>query len=120
MGDAGSDLYARLVVEEKDLITVHLGVCVQPSPGYYAEIYPRSSVTKRGLIMCNSVGIIDNGYTGELIAVFYKTSPEARVEVGDRIAQIIVRRMMSVVWKQVPSFDETERGSGGFGSTGSK
>lgn len=89
----------------------------EPSPYY---LYARSSVSKRGIILVNSVGIIDSGYRGPLMAAFYNTKKEpVTIESGDRIVQICMPDLsynFSVTL--VDNLDETERGEGGLGSTG--
>lgn len=120
MGDIGYDLTVASLEEENGLIKVYTGIAVQPEPGWYFELYPRSSIANRGLMVANSVGIIDNGYTGEISVVFYKTENYIKkLEIGERIAQLIPRRYTVVTIKVVDEFLETtERGSGGYGSTG--
>lgn len=89
----------------------------KPSPYY---LYPRSSVSKRGIILANSVGIIDCGYRGPLMAAFYNTKKEpVTIEKGDRIVQICMPDLSyEFSINLVKSLDNTERGEGGFGSTG--
>lgn len=88
-----------------------------PSPYY---LYARSSVSKRGIILVNSVGIIDSGYRGPLMAAFYNTKKESvTIESGDRIVQICMPDLSYDFNVQlVESLDHTERGEGGLGSTG--
>lgn len=118
VGDAGYDLTAMTVEDLGDRIKVGTGIAVQPAAGWYGEVYSRSSNTKKGIMLMNSVGVIDNGYTGEIICVFFKTRTDATINVGDRVAQFIPKRYAMVDIEEVDCFDETERGSGGFGSTG--
>lgn len=89
----------------------------EPSPYY---LYARSSVSKRGIILANSVGIIDSGYRGFLMAAFYNTKKEpVTIESGDRIVQICMPDLSYDFNVQlVESLDHTERGEGGLGSTG--
>lgn len=89
----------------------------QPSPYY---LYPRSSVSKRGIILANSVGIIDSGYRGQLVAYFYNTTMETVViEKGERVTQICLPDLSyNFEIKLVNSLTKTERGEGGLGSTG--
>ena len=90
---------------------------VESSPYY---LYARSSVSKRGIILVNSVGIIDSGYRGPLMAAFYNTKKEpVTIESGDRIVQICMPDLSyNFNVTLVDSLDETERGEGGLGSTG--
>ena len=133
--DTGYDLYADRV-EYTDCppqIKVHTGIAVQPEPGYYVEVYPRSSVHKKYLQLANSVAIIDESYTGEIIlnfnlvpsgeVLFYDTykvgySTESDVKVGEKIAQMVVRKRIDADFIEVSYLDNTVRGDGGFGSTG--
>jgi len=88
-----------------------------PSPYY---LYARSSVSKRGIMLVNSVGVIDSGYRGNLMAAFYNTKKEAvTINAGDRIVQICLPNLSSIfVVECVDKLEETERGEGGLGSTG--
>ena len=91
--------------------------CLVPSPYY---LYARSSVSKRGIMLVNSVGVIDSGYRGNLMAAFYNTKKEAvTINAGDRIVQICLPNLSSnFVVECVDKLEETERGGGGLGSTG--
>lgn len=80
---------------------------------------PRSSIWKTGLVLSNSVGTIDEGYTGEITAVFYHVMPSLPIyKVGDRIGQIYVSLALPVTFREVGAFRTTLRGYGGYGSTG--
>ena len=84
------------------------------------SIRPRSSVWKTGMILSNCIGTIDEGYTGEISAVFYHVMPNMeRYHVGDRIAQLYFDQTTKFLdFIEVNKLDETERGDGGYGSTG--
>lgn len=82
------------------------------------QFFPRSSVWKTGLVLSNCVGLIDEDYRGEVSAIFYKVAPGEIYKVGDRIGQIKVIRAIDVEFEEVDKLSETERGKGGFGSTG--
>lgn len=85
--------------------------------GYVGKLYPRSSISKTGLILANSVGIIDPDYRGEIM-FRYKWIPNAhKYAVGDRIGQIRIEKTIPTTWELVETLSETLRGSGGFGST---
>ena len=88
-----------------------------PSPYY---LYARSSVSKRGIMLVNSVGVIDSGYRGNLMAAFYNTKKEAvTINAGDRIVQICLPNLSpKFIVECVEELEETERGEGGLGSTG--
>lgn len=103
------------------------GLAIQPEKGYHVVIHPRSSISKYDLILCNGVGLIDNGYTGELRLRFKLITDPAtpflqkRViyQKGDKIGQLKVERTIFANFEEVSDLTETERGSGGFGSSGS-
>lgn len=83
------------------------------------DIRPRSSVWKTGLVMSNSVGTIDEGYTGEISAVFYHVVPTLPIyKVGDRVAQMKIGFTLPVDFDIVEELNDTERKAGGYGSTG--
>lgn len=80
---------------------------------------PRSSVWKTGMVLSNCIGTIDESYTGEISAVFYHVMPQMpRYKVGDKICQIHLDGAWKIKLEEVESLDETERGAGGYGSTG--
>jgi dUTP pyrophosphatase len=87
---------------------------------YVGLIFPRSSVRNKDLILSNCVGVIDSGYRGEIQATFKKTDglDSIKYNIGDRGAQIIILPYPQVNFKEVEELSDTERGSGGFGSTG--
>ena len=127
--DSGFDLYVPkdVVIPSGEIKLINMGVkCsvvrkgqfwAEPSPYY---LYARSSVSKRGIILANSVGIIDSGYRGPLMGAFYNTKKEpVEIKAGDRIVQICMPALSyNFDVKLVDSLDETERGEGGLGSTG--
>jgi len=85
------------------------------------SIRPRSSVWKTGMVLANSVATIDEGYTGEVMVVFYHVMPNMpKYEVGDRIGQIYLSSTYDSEFIQVKELNETDRKDGGFGSTGTK
>jgi dUTP pyrophosphatase len=80
---------------------------------------PRSSIWKTGMVLANSTATIDEGYTGEIMAVFYHVIPEMpRYKIGDKVLQITIGVSEPIEFTEVNELDETSRGSGGFGSTG--
>ena len=87
---------------------------------YKIAVYARSSIYKTGMILSNGVGIVDEGYTGEISAVFYHVMPNLpRYRVGDRVCQIAVEgRPDFQYYSEVDELDNGERGSNGYGSTG--
>ena len=93
---------------------------------YYRSILsidfrPRSSVWKTGMVLCNSCGTVDRGYTGEVSAFFYHVMPNMpKYEPGDRVAQMKIGFTLPIDFIEVEELNETDRGDGGFGSTGKK
>ncbi len=89
------------------------------SPTVGISLRPRSSVWKTGMVLSNCIGTIDVGYTGEISAVFYHVMPDMpRYQVGDRIGQIHFDGTARMEFQRVSEFEETERGAGGYGSSG--
>lgn len=124
--DACFDLFAAEIIPSpySDLLVETIGydtgVSFDIPPGYCGKLYARSSVLKTGLSLVNSVGIIDAGYKGTIKVYFYKHSNKCvPYEVGDRIAQIMIQPLLDVELEEVPYLIyDSERGEGGFGSTG--
>lgn len=82
-------------------------------------IRPRSSIWKTGMVLSNSLGTVDHGYTGEISAVFYHLIPSLPIyKVGDRVAQLHHDTTLNIEFAEVDELDKTERGGGGYGSTG--
>jgi dUTP pyrophosphatase len=119
---AGFDLYAcngtYICPGQTKLIPT--GLAIQPPEGFCAKIYARSGLaTKKGLRPANCVGVCDEDYTGEYMVALHNDSPEMQfIEDGERIAQLLFERYYDVEFAEVESLDKTERGAGGFGSTG--
>ena len=83
------------------------------------DFRPRSSVWKTGMVLCNSCGTVDRGYTGEVCAFFYHVMPDMpKYEPGDRVAQMKIGFTVPIEFVEVEELDDTDRGDGGFGSTG--
>jgi dUTP pyrophosphatase len=123
-GDAGSDLYAveGAVLEPGGRAKVPTGVAVAIPEGHAGLVLPRSGLAhKHGITLTNTPGLIDSGYRGELQVLMLNTDREATYEVkpGDRIAQLMIVAFTAPEWSEVEEFDETTRGDGGFGSSGS-
>ena len=123
-GDACMDVYVHKVEEkDDDRIIYHTGLHFRLPKDYEMEIRPRSSNTKTMAVMQNAPGTLDEGYTGELMIVHRRMDKydDPEYQVGDRVAQILVRHRERIVWQEVTTQEElgtTERGAGGFGSTG--
>lgn len=125
-GSAGYDLHAcidkDLTIKKGDLIRVPCGIAIElPSNEYAAFIFARSGLgMKYGISLSNGVGVIDSDYRGEIQVGLCRTSngEPYTIKNGDRIAQMIIMRVSAVNFKLLESLGESERGSGGFGSTG--
>ena len=120
--DAGMDVTAISMEMTEDYIEYDTGLQFQLPAGYVMLIFPRSSNSKKDLLMCNSVGVLDAGYTGNLKFRFKLTTEgytEKIYNPGDKIGQIIILPYPEINFIETEEFDETDRGSGGFGSTGS-
>ena len=115
---AGLDMVATSVEYDVDYVTYGTGIAMQIPPGYAGFLFPRSSVYKTGMSLTNCVGVIDSDYRGEIKAKFYLGGAGARYGIGDRIVQLVIMPVEKVAWDVVDELDETERGEGGFGSTG--
>lgn len=122
-GDAAVDLRSvdEVVIETGERRLIGTGLALSIPEGYYAEINSRSGLAaKHGIQVLNAPGIIDSGYRGEIKVILLNTdkNEDFTVKKGDRIAQMIVKKLDPVVFEVVSDLDETERGEGGFGSTG--
>jgi len=118
-GDAGMDLTAVTLTETAYDITFGFGLALEIPKGYVGLIFPRSSIRKYDLLLTNSVGVIDSGYRGEIQATFKKTNRlDSFYKVGERVAQIMIIPYPTVKFNEVDELSDTDRGTGGFGSTG--
>lgn len=125
-GDACMDVYVHSIEYKDDgRVVYHTGLHFALPEDYEMKIRPRSSMTKTLALMQNAPGTLDQGYRGELMIVHRQiddpTNSCAEYKVGDRVAQILVSRRERIVWEEVKTQEElgdTERGAGGFGSTG--
>lgn len=147
-GDAGADLTATSLIYNEDTDTFDYGtdIAIEIPEGYVGMIFPRSSIYKTGLILTNHVGIIDQGYRGEIMAKFKVIATYEGIDdidkekglaighldeegndkcgyhiysIGDRIAQLVIVPIPQVTYVESEELSETERGEGGYGSTGS-
>lgn len=121
---AGADLYS---VEELTLLPgetklVHTGLAMEIPVGYGGFIFARSGLaTKRGLAPANKVGVIDADYRGEIMVALYNHSAtEQTLEKGERVAQLVIMPFLSAEYFEAEELSDTERGTGGFGSSGRK
>lgn len=127
-GDAALDLTATTVLTTGDYIEYGTGLAVEIPEGHVGLIFPRSSISNRDLTLSNAVGIIDAGYRGEIKfrfkpAIAYNGNNKFGVRsgyqynVGERLGQLIVMPFPKVEVVEVEELDDSERGTGGFGST---
>lgn len=122
-GDAGADLMTRVdvVLAPGERVTVPTGVAIALPPGHAAFVHPRSGLAARhGLTVVNAPGTVDSGYRGEIQVTLLNTdtTAELRLARGDRIAQLVVQRVERASFIEVAELPGSERGAGGFGSSG--
>lgn len=121
-GDAGLDLTVNRIISNTSWdVTYGTGLAIEIPEGYVGLIFPRSSIRKMDLLLTNSVGVIDSGYRGEIQLTFKKVDgfEGRRYEIGERAAQIMIIPYPKTTFIEVDELSSTERGDGGFGSTGS-
>ena len=120
-GDAGLDLFVLedITIAAGETAKIHLGIQCQPVDGRAYFLLPRSSISKTPLRMSNSIGLIDGGYRGEIIAACdnIKADPYT-ARAGDRLFQLVAMDGSPITYELRDELTETSRGSGGFGSTG--
>lgn len=120
-GSSGFDLHACVdgpIKLGQHPVAIPTGLAMQVPTGYDAQIRPRSGLAKKGVVA--TFGTLDADYRGELMVTLYTTAPgiEHTIRHGDRIAQLVITRLTGVSLELADSLDDTERGSGGHGSTG--
>jgi len=120
-GDAGMDLTITREIENTSFsVSYGFGIAMEIPNGYVGLVFPRSSVRNQDLILSNCVGVVDSGYRGEIQSTFKKTNglDSMKYKVGERGAQIIILPYPQVFMVESDELSDTERGTGGFGSTG--
>lgn len=123
---AGADLRAlsdkNIKIEPGETVFVHTGLAMQIPDGLVGLIYARSGLAcKRGLAPANCVGVIDSDYRGEImVALHNHSNVAAEIEPNERVAQLVIAPYIAAEFEEAESLDDTERGEGGFGSTGKK
>ena len=123
---AGYDLYACLggfedcKIEPGVTMKIGTGIAAEIPNGYFGAVFARSGLaTKRGLRPANCVGVIDSDYRGEIIVALHNdTDTPQKIQAYERIAQLVILPYLNVSFKEVDELSDTERGDGGFGSTG--
>lgn len=123
---AGMDLRANIdtpiTLQPLERRLVPTGIFIALPAGYEGQVRPRSGMaTKHGITVINSPGTVDADYRGEIrVSLVNLSNTEFTIEDGERIAQLVVARHETVEWEEVEILNETERGAGGWGSTGTK
>lgn len=120
---AGFDLYSNetsVDIPAGETKMIGTGVCMEIPDGYAGLVYARSGLaSKRGLRPANRVGVIDSDYRGEIKVALHNDSKELQtINIGDRLAQIVITPFLAVSFNEVNELNATDRGEGGFGSTG--
>jgi len=116
-GDAGMDVIAVSKRVTEKFVEYGTGLSFEVPDGYVMLIFSRSSVSKKDLVLANSVGILDSGYRGELL-IRFQAFGDDDYDVGERVAQIVILPYPEVEFEEIGELGESERGEGGFGSTG--
>lgn len=122
--DAGLDCVAIADPTEGDgYLEYCTGLAIELPIGYHCELFPRSSISKMDLVLANSIGLVDNGYRGEIRFRFKVVGARSVVgsvfyKKGDKIGQIVVRKTENLAVEEVETLSDTQRGAGGFGSSG--
>ena len=126
-GSAGLDLCAcidePITLEGGDTVVIPTGIAIAlPSAEYGAFVFPRSGIAvKHGIGLLNSVGVIDSDYRGEImVGVINQVKEAYTIQPGERIAQMVIMPVSMMPVEEVTELDDTDRGAGGFGSTGKK
>ncbi|MGN0171745.1 MAG: dUTP diphosphatase [Acutalibacteraceae bacterium] len=124
---AGADLYAcnggeSVTVAPHQTVFIHTGLAMAIPQGYVGLVYARSGIAcKRDLAPANKVGVIDSDYRGELMVALHNHGEQEQIiEDGERIAQLVIAPYLTASFEETEELEDTARGAGGFGSTGSK
>ncbi|MFW6219544.1 MAG: dUTP diphosphatase [bacterium] len=119
-GDACFDLIATGIQVTNKQLVYSTGLAMEIPKGYVGLVYPRSSISKYSLSLCNSVGVIDSGYRGEIMLKFniIDNGIHTLYNIGDRIGQMMILPIPSITLDVVDELSDSDRGTGGFGSTG--
>lgn len=123
-GSCGIDLYCSndedIIIEPGEMKKINTGLKLEIPQGFFGAVYPRSSTgVKKHLMLANTVGVIDSDYRGEIMIFMYNygKGPQS-IKKGDRIAQLVIQPYEKCELIKVDNLEETDRGEGGFGSTG--
>ena len=120
--DLRANLEAPIVLKPMERAMIPTGLFIELPVGYEAQVRPRSGLAaKHGITVLNTPGTIDADYRGEIKVILVNLSTEAfEIQHGERIAQMVIAKHETVQWEEVETLSETERGAGGFGSSGVK
>ena len=120
--DLRANLENTITIQPFDRVLISTGLKIALPIGYEAQIRPRSGLAlKKGITVLNTPGTIDADYRGDIGIILINLGKEAvKIEPGERIAQMIINKYETITWKEVDSLEKTERGDGGFGSTGNQ
>lgn len=117
--DAGYDLYAASKkYDDVGNVVYGTGIAVEIPRGYVGLVFPRSSIARTSLTLSNSVGVIDSGYRGEIMAKYRIGRIGAEYQRGERIAQLIIMPYPEIEFVEVEELSDSDRGTGGYGSSG--
>lgn len=123
-GDAGIDLTATRITQELNecgqlILVYHSDIAVEIPEGYVGLLFPRSSISKKSLMFCNHVGVIDSGYRGEVTVKMRSTTDvvPAIYKPGERFAQLVIMPIAEYTITEATELSESERGDGGYGSS---
>lgn len=119
-GDAGLDLTAISEDWNADdsIVTYDTGLAIEIPKGHVGLLFPRSSIYKTSLDLTNAVGVIDSGYRGSIMFKFRYVEEGMVYDVGDRVGQLIILPYPEIEFEEVEELSDSERGEGGYGSTG--
>jgi dUTP pyrophosphatase len=115
--DAGFDFYCDKIVVKDKYLVYHTGIAVEMPKNMVGLAFPRSSVIKKDMMLKNSVGVIDTDYRGEIIFMYHKFGDEI-FSINERVGQLVFLELPRVSMIEVDELSETDRGQGGFGSSG--
>lgn len=124
-GSSGFDISACIdsdvIIQPQAIALIKTGLSIQLPEGFEAQVRSRSGLSLKGIFVINSPGTIDNDYRGEICVILANFSENSfKVEYGMRIAQVVIAKYEQFAIKNIDTLDKTQRGSGGFGSTGLK
>lgn len=124
--DAGFDLTCTNITTEVNecgqlILVYHTGLAVEIPEGYFGALVPRSSIAKKAVMLTNGLGVLDSGFRGEVVAKFRSTTDvvPSLYKIGERFAQLLILPCLDVTFEEALELSDSERGEGGFGSTGS-